>query len=218
MIGGHHHIGKVVARKATGSNRNGLLTKILNSCALRARQRWTRRAAVIERCQRALLERMLTRPLGTFKPRHQPGIGVERVGAKTANGAVNIELPCNAALVTGEPLIANLVIGDVVPGTAFEVPVFGQPDDTVLRVKLMIHSLITSRISAGSSSNSQNARSTRSPLSWRVSVKCSRPHTAGKVRVFNAILNGAAAGGMRTCCRRLFVDFHGARNASDDAS
>ena len=42
----------------------------------------------------------------------------------------------------------------------------------------------------------------------------SPPYTAGKVRVVNAILNGAAAGGMRTRCRRLFVDFHGARDAN----
>ena len=122
MIGGQHDVGKVVARKATGSNRNGLLVKILDRCPQRARQRWTRRAAVIERCQRAVVERVLTRPLGTVKPRHKPSIGVERVGAKTADGAVNIQLPRNATLVTGKALVADLLIGDVAPGTALKKP------------------------------------------------------------------------------------------------
>ena len=42
----------------------------------------------------------------------------------------------------------------------------------------------------------------------------SPPDAAGKVGVVNAILNGAAAGGMRTRCWRLFVDFRGARDAN----
>ena len=90
MVGGHHHVSKVMALKAARPNRDGLFAKVFNRCALGARQRRTRRAAVVERRQRAVVERMLTRPLGTVKPRYQPGVGVERVGAKAANGAVNI--------------------------------------------------------------------------------------------------------------------------------
>ena len=63
------------------------------------------------------------------------------MGAKTANGAVNIELPGNAALVTGEPLLANLVIGDVVRGTTFEDAVLGETDNAIPGMEFGIHAL-----------------------------------------------------------------------------
>ena len=53
------------------------------------------------------------------------------MGAKAATGAVDIELPRNSALVTSEPLIANLVIGDGVPRTAFEDALFGEADNAI---------------------------------------------------------------------------------------
>ena len=63
------------------------------------------------------------------------------MGAETADGAVNRQLPRNAAFIPGQALIGDFVIGDVIPGAAFKLPALCQPDDTVLRVKLMIHSL-----------------------------------------------------------------------------
>ena len=141
MICGHHHIGKVVALKGAGPNRDGLLAKVLNRCALGARQRRTRRTAVIERCQRAVVERVPARPLGAVKPRHQPGIGVGCTGTKATNAPANVELSRNGALVTGEPLSADLYIGYVLPGAAFGDVFFGDADDTVLWLELGIHSL-----------------------------------------------------------------------------
>jgi len=63
------------------------------------------------------------------------------VGAKTANGGVNIELPRNATLFTGKTLVADLFVGNVVPGAAFEDVVFGKAHDAVLGMELRVHPL-----------------------------------------------------------------------------
>ena len=63
------------------------------------------------------------------------------MGAKTASGAVNIEVPRNAAFVTSEPLIANLVIGDLAQGPAFVDAVLGDRDNAILGMQLGIHAL-----------------------------------------------------------------------------
>ena len=63
------------------------------------------------------------------------------MGAETANGAVNRQLPRDAAFITGQALLGDFVISDVIPGAAFKLPALCQPHDTVLRVKLMIHPL-----------------------------------------------------------------------------
>ena len=41
------------------------------------------------------------------------------MGAETADGAVNRQLPRDAAFITGQALIGDFVIGDVIPGAAF---------------------------------------------------------------------------------------------------
>ena len=209
MIGGHDHVGKMVARKSAGPNRNGLLAKILNRGALGARQRRTRRAAVVERRQRAVLERMLTRPLGTVKPRHQPSVGVERVGAKTANGAVNIKLPRNAALVTGEPLVANLVIGDVVPGTAFEDAVLGKTNNAILGMELGIHAL--NDIANQRRLVIELTEGPQYPVSVTMASQrkvLPTPDARGKVRVVDLVFNRAASGHMFPRAQPLVGDFH----------
>ena len=141
VVRSHDHIGEVVALKATRPHRDGLFAKVLNGCALRTLQSRARGTAVIERRERAVVERVLARPLGAIKSRYQPGIGVKRMGAEASHAAVNVQLPCNAALVTGEALVADLIVGDVVPGAAFENAVLSEADDTVLRMEPGIHPL-----------------------------------------------------------------------------
>ena len=141
MICGHHHIGKVVALKGAGPNRDGLLAKVLNRCALGARQRRTRCTAVVERRERAVVERVLARPLGAVKSRHQPGIGVQCVRAEAADGAVNVQLARNPTLVAGEPLLADLIVSNVIPGAAFENVILREAYYAVLGVELGIHPL-----------------------------------------------------------------------------
>ena len=84
---------------------------------------------------------MLTWPSAAAKSRHQPGIGVECTGTKATNAPANVELSRNGALVTGEPLLADLYVGYVLPGAAFGDVFFGDADDTVLWLELGIHPL-----------------------------------------------------------------------------
>ena len=44
------------------------------------------------------------------------------MSAKPADGAVNLQLPRDAALIPGKPFVLNLVIGDVLPGAALKLP------------------------------------------------------------------------------------------------
>ena len=152
---------------------------------------------------------MLTRPLGTIKPRHQPGIGVERVGAKTATGAINIELARNAALVTSEPLIANLVIGDVAQGPAFEDAVLGETDNAILGMELDIHALIDianqRRFIIWLTKGPQNT------VDVTVARECKVLQASDareEVRVVDLVLNCAATGHMSERCQLLIADFH----------
>lgn len=84
---------------------------------------------------------MLTWPPGAVKLRHQPGIGVECTGTKATNAPVDVKLSRNGALVTGEPLLADLSVGYVLPGAAYGDVFFGDADDTVLWLELGIHPL-----------------------------------------------------------------------------
>ena len=97
------------------------------------------------------------------------------MGAETEDGAVNRQLPRKAAFIAGQALIADFVICDVMPGAAFENVVLSETHDAVLGMEPGIHPLDDIANQLRSSSSSQNARSTRSLLAQRVSVKCSRP-------------------------------------------
>ena len=130
------------------------------------------------------------------------------MGAKTATGAVNIELPRNAALVTSEPLMANLVIGGVAQGPAFEDAVLGETDNAILEMELGIHAL-------------NDIANQRWFIIW---LTKGPPNTAGvtvareckvfqasdaleEVRVVDLVLNRAATGHMSERCQLLIADF-----------
>ena len=100
VVGRDDHIGKMVTSKCASRHSNFLLAKVLDGGSLGTDQRRPRRAAVVQRGQRAVVEGALTRALGAIKSSNQPRIGVERMGAKATNTAINIQLPLNTALIT----------------------------------------------------------------------------------------------------------------------
>ena|SRR6056300_919960 len=92
MVCFDHHIGKVVAFERACRHCDSLLTEIRYGGSLGADQRGTRRAAMIERGQWAVIKGALARALGAIEARNQPRIGVEGMGTKATNGAIDIQL------------------------------------------------------------------------------------------------------------------------------
>ena len=195
--------------KAARPKRNGLLAKIFNCSSLGARQRRTRRTAVVERCQRAVTERVLAWPLGAIKPRHQPGVVAERVGPKATNGGVNVQRARNATLVSGKALVPDLVIGDLVPGTACEDAVLGESNDAVLGMKLRVDAL--SDIADQRRLVIELTECPQYPVAVTVAGQrkvLPTPDAPGEGDVFDLALHRAAPGHMFEHGKPLVGDFH----------
>ena len=131
------------------------------------------------------------------------------MGAKAATGAVDIELPRNSALVTSDPLIANLVIGDVAQHPAFDDAVLGETDNAILGMELGIHALNDfanqRRFIIGLERGLQNT------VDDTVARECKvlqASDALAEVRVVNLVLNRAATGHMSERCQLLIADFH----------
>ena len=131
------------------------------------------------------------------------------MGAKTANGEVKIELPGNAALVTGEPLVANLVKGDVVRGTTFEDAVLGETDNAIPGMEFGIHALDDianqRRFIIEVIKGPQNTVAVTVSREGKVLLA---PDSREEVRVVSLVFKLAATGHMLARCQLLSADFH----------
>jgi hypothetical protein len=63
------------------------------------------------------------------------------MGAKAADAAVNVQPARNATLVTGVALVADFVVGDLTPGTAFKNAILCEAHNAVLGMEFGVHPL-----------------------------------------------------------------------------
>jgi hypothetical protein len=131
------------------------------------------------------------------------------MGAKTADRAVNIQLPRYAAGFAGETLKIDLVVRNVIPGATLESAAFGQAYHTVLRMKSGVHAL--NNIANQGGLVIQLAKSAQDPVA--VGMACqgevfTTPDTVRESRAADLVLDGATSGDMIASSRSLVVNFH----------
>ena len=131
------------------------------------------------------------------------------MGAKAPDAAVNLQLTRNATLVTSEALVADFVVGDLIPGTAFKNAILCEAHNAVLGMKFGVHPLdhITyqRRLVV---QLTKCAQYTVAVTVAREGEALTAPDTRWEGGAVNLILDCAMPREVFACGRLLICDFH----------